>query len=83
MPKCVAITGSNGFIGSYLVRFFLEKKWIVRPISKSDFDLKVYAEKLSNLNSNNVNLQAASTRMFEGVDVLIHCAYQKQENLSL
>lgn len=85
MTKCVAITGANGFIGQRLVQIFLEKKWRVQKIERSDFDLKAHANGVANSITRAIDETTApqstlisdSPELLAGIDVLIHCAYQK------
>jgi nucleoside-diphosphate-sugar epimerase len=81
MKKSIAITGANGFIGQYLVEFFTKKGWIVRKINKSDFNLKQCAPNNRDNNESAIEYTLKSTLpLLEGVDVLIHCAYQKHSS---
>ncbi len=72
----VAITGANGFIGSYLVDYFLTRDWQVRALVRTPRleprpDLSV---ELFDLASPNYFPDLA------GCDALIHCAYVKKQS---
>jgi len=65
--KTCAITGSNGYLGSHLCKYFANNNYRVIKLSRcsnTDFNHRHYS-----LNSN------LDTKLLEDVDVLIHCAY--------
>jgi len=70
MPT-VVITGANGFLGSYLVKFFSDKGWKVRALVHN-----MPPQVISGVEYHLYNLLAApQQKIIEGADCLIHCAY--------
>jgi nucleoside-diphosphate-sugar epimerase len=69
--RTIAITGSNGFIGKYLVRYFLDKGWHVQALQqdgKSRFDPRATYIPF--------DLNQISGKEIVGADILLHAAYQ-------
>lgn len=72
----IAITGANGFIGAYLVDYFLMRGWHVRALMRTP-----RLEPRPGLSVEPFDL--ASPNHFPdlaGCDVLIHCAYVKKQS---
>jgi hypothetical protein len=72
----IAITGANGFIGSYLVDYFLTRGWQVRALMRTP-----RLEPRPGLSVEPFDL--ASPNHFPdltGCDALIHCAYVKKQS---
>ncbi|MBN8580028.1 MAG: NAD-dependent epimerase/dehydratase family protein [Anaerolineae bacterium] len=72
----VVITGANGFIGSYLVDYFLTRGWQVRALMRTP-----RLEPRPGLSVESFDL--ASPKLFPdltGCDALIHCAYVKKQS---
>jgi nucleoside-diphosphate-sugar epimerase len=71
----IAITGANGFIGSYLVELFLSQGYNVVALSRQPGE-KVW----EGATSRRFDLEAlADSTDLSGCDILIHCAYKKQK----
>jgi nucleoside-diphosphate-sugar epimerase len=76
MSKTIAITGASGFIGSFLKNYFRESGYptiaLQRKQNENDHHLRLF------------DLSRPETivpSLFEGVDILIHCAcVKKQKN---
>jgi len=73
MYPTVIITGANGFVGSFLVNYFVEKKWQVRafarkPIQQQSPLIQYYPFDLAN---------TVEESAFVEADFLIHCAVAK------
>ncbi|HWY98195.1 MAG TPA: NAD(P)-dependent oxidoreductase [Bacteroidia bacterium] len=72
MPT-VIITGANGFLGAYLVKYFNQKEWKVRALVHNE-----PKEKLQEVEYFNHDLSLSPEQNhFEGADCFIHCAYTK------
>ncbi|HEU4716887.1 MAG TPA: NAD(P)-dependent oxidoreductase [Bacteroidia bacterium] len=75
MPGTLLITGSNGFIGSHLLRMFLEQGWKVTALVH-----RVPEKKIPGVIYHESDLAAATIPPVAGTaDAFIHCAYVKQE----
>jgi len=72
MPT-VVITGANGFVGSYLVTFFIEKGWNVKALVHHMPQLPIAGVDYQKFDLNNVTGEGK----FPEGDYLIHCAYAK------
>jgi nucleoside-diphosphate-sugar epimerase len=74
--KGIIITGANGFIGSYLVNYFLERNFLVTA-----FVRKKPATTDARINYQLFDLKDTIPEIaFPGSDYLIHCAYIKTED---
>src|SRR6185312_6506307 len=71
--QTVVITGANGFVGSYLVRFFTNKGWKVRALVHNMPNEPVHGVEYHLYNL----LSGANEKHLYGADCLIHCAYTK------
>ena len=69
--RSIAITGATGFIGSELVRYYLEKEWRVIGMARNKIDFN--DENFSYLYYVLENTPDFSR--LEKVDAIIHCAY--------
>ncbi|MEI8202984.1 MAG: NAD(P)-dependent oxidoreductase [Bacteroidota bacterium] len=69
----IVITGASGFIGSYLVNYFLESNYCVRGLYHN------YPEKKSNTNFEAFQFNLSSEinpNHFENADYVVHCAWE-------
>jgi nucleoside-diphosphate-sugar epimerase len=68
-PSC-AVTGSNGYVGSYIVnRLLAEEKFIVYEVGRKRKNFSVYDFIFHDLKGGN------DFSKFKEIDILIHCAY--------
>jgi nucleoside-diphosphate-sugar epimerase len=72
MPTIV-ITGANGFLGSNLARYFLDKGWVVKALvhhspSQPVENVQYYLFELGS---------ETEASVFDNADCLVHCAYVK------
>lgn len=77
MPKTIAITGANGFIGKAFVKALVEKNYRIKA-----FVRKIPVDKLEGVSYHLYRLEdALDQTLFEDVDICIHLAFQfeKQE----
>jgi nucleoside-diphosphate-sugar epimerase len=70
--KKVVITGANGFIGSRLSNYFSEH-YDVTPLVRKNADINLLKDNLD-INFINYKDMNAITKVFDGKDILIHCA---------
>lgn len=74
MAKTIVITGTTGFIGSYLVDYFSGQGWHVRALAR-----KPLAMKNKNVTFFSYALgQPIPDKAFAGADYVIHAAYSPQ-----
>ena len=62
----IAVTGANGFIGSYLCKYLIKAGYQVRPLQRKKGKNVFLINDLKNYND--------WSKALSGVDIVIHCA---------
>ncbi|MDB5184911.1 MAG: NAD-dependent epimerase/dehydratase [Candidatus Saccharibacteria bacterium] len=75
-PSTIAITGANGFVGSALVSYFAAQGWsVVALVRKPESQPARKGVRYAAYNL----LEPLDAAVFQGVDVVVHAAYVKQD----
>ncbi|MCL1123831.1 NAD-dependent epimerase/dehydratase family protein [Shewanella surugensis] len=76
----VGVTGASGYIGQFIIKALLKKGYKIRALSRTQRLLEHYTAQSGQLSWKLANLDDESSLhdFVDGLDVIIHCAYQHQ-----
>jgi nucleoside-diphosphate-sugar epimerase len=74
VSKTIAITGASGFIGSFLKNYFRQSGYTAISLQRKKNENEQHLRPFDLIQPETI-----SPALFEGVDVLIHCAFVKKQ----